>query len=136
MFRLEHSDLIVITSVMVPIDFFLFVHPQNWKWITYYHNQTNKERWKGKNFFYNLLYILHLLFGKTSVEGFYRVAQVPRIIGISAYADGGPRSPSAQAWRFARPPIDASRKFSAHVYEVLIVLNVFLFNFIAKSGNF
>jgi hypothetical protein len=34
---------------------------------------------------------------------------------ISARADGGPRSPSAHAWRSARPPIDTSGNFSAHV---------------------
>ena len=34
---------------------------------------------------------------------------------ISARADGGPRSPSAHAWRSARPPIDTSGNFSAHM---------------------
>ena len=34
---------------------------------------------------------------------------------ISARADGGPRSPSAHAWRFARPPIDTSGNFPEHM---------------------
>ena len=34
---------------------------------------------------------------------------------ISAHADGGPRSPSAHAWPFARPPISMSGNFPAHV---------------------
>ena len=34
-------------------------------------------------------------------------------IKISAYADGGPRSPSAHAWPFARPTISMSGHFSA-----------------------
>ena len=33
----------------------------------------------------------------------------------SAYADGGPRSPSAHAGPFARPPISISGNFLAHV---------------------
>ena len=56
---------------------------------------------------------------------------------ISARADGGPRYPSAHAWRSARPPIDTSRNFSAHVsggggenFQ-----HIFLINFLAKSGN-
>ena len=34
---------------------------------------------------------------------------------FSVRADGGPRSPSAYTWPFARPPIDTSRNFPAHV---------------------
>ncbi len=34
---------------------------------------------------------------------------------ISAHADGGPRSPSAHAGPFARPPISMSGNFLAHV---------------------
>ena len=34
---------------------------------------------------------------------------------ISAHADGGPRSPSAHAGLFARPPISMSGNFLAHV---------------------
>ena len=34
---------------------------------------------------------------------------------ISAHADGGPRSPSAHAGPFARPPISMSGNFLAHM---------------------
>ena len=34
---------------------------------------------------------------------------------MSAHADGGPRSRSANAWPFARPPINMSGNFPAHV---------------------
>ena len=33
----------------------------------------------------------------------------------SAHADGGPRSPSAHVWPFARPPISMSGNFSTHM---------------------
>ena len=33
----------------------------------------------------------------------------------SAHADVGPRSQSAHAWRFARPPIDMSDNFPVYV---------------------
>ena len=37
------------------------------------------------------------------------------IYGISTHVDGGPRSPSAHAGPFARPPISTSGNFLAHV---------------------
>jgi hypothetical protein len=37
----------------------------------------------------------------------------------SARTDGGPRSPSAHAWPFARPPIDTSGNFPAHMSSEL-----------------
>jgi hypothetical protein len=37
------------------------------------------------------------------------------IFKISARANGGPRSPSAHAWPFARPPIDTSGNFPANM---------------------
>ena len=36
-------------------------------------------------------------------------------VKISAHADGGPRSPSAHAGPFARPPISMRGNFLAHV---------------------
>jgi hypothetical protein len=57
---------------------------------------------------------------------------------ISARADGGPRSPSAHAWRSARPPIDTSGNFSAHMSGGggENCQRVFLINFLAKSENY
>ena len=69
-----------------------------------------------------------------------RISSVFRNVKLlnSASADGGPRSTSAHAWRSARPPIDTSGNFSAHMsgggwgenFQ-----NICLINFLAKSGN-
>ena len=42
---------------------------------------------------------------------------------------------SAHAWRSTRPPIDTSGNFSAHVSGGGNFQNIFLINFLAKSGN-
>ena len=57
---------------------------------------------------------------------------------ISAHADGGPRSPSAHAWRSARPPIDTSGNFSAHMSggEEKIVREFFWSTFSENFKNF